>query len=291
MCILSRLFDHTFHEKTVLPHLLAEVGSDFREVDGCMGITVKCGDTNCVFEFIAYKYIGPVPEREENKTVTLADDDDPPDNDHSEQPQFIGRSQSMSSPHQFSASENSGTGLQSPSPNQSLTPGGVYDYGGTQTRPVLQRSKTVDYSPQAREQKQQGKRSLKSAKAPSVSRSVSVTNSSHTEGSSSDSNRRTYARESVSRESDHSNGGTTSLGKMGVAMPISGATAAGNEQRVGDTTRQSHHSDGSSSQRGKQTQRPRLSSSKSPLLSIEEGGTDDENESSLTSPPPVFSDQ
>ena len=51
-------------------------------------------------------------------------------------------------------------------------------------------------------------------------------------------------------ESEHSKGGTTSSGKMGVAMPISGATAVGNGQRVGDTTRQSHHSDGSSSQGG-----------------------------------------
>lgn len=58
-----RLFDHSFHEETVLPQLRAEVEPDFREVDGATGITVKCGDTNCVFEFVTYKYIGEVERK------------------------------------------------------------------------------------------------------------------------------------------------------------------------------------------------------------------------------------
>ena len=53
-----RLFDHTFHESTVIPALKEEVGTDFQTVDGCHGITVQCGDTSCVFEFITYKYVG-----------------------------------------------------------------------------------------------------------------------------------------------------------------------------------------------------------------------------------------
>ena len=67
-----------------------------------------------------------------------------------------------------------------------------------------------------------------------MSRSVSVTNSSHSiESSSSDSKCRTYASELVSRDN---NGGTASLVRTGGVQPMSSATVVGTESRCYDTS-------------------------------------------------------
>ena len=175
---IFRLFDHSFHENTVLPLLRAEVGPDFREVDGSTGITVKCGDTNCIFEFVTYKYIGEAQEEESDQpqTVTLAEllqnSNDEPHTDNDQHPMHVNRSQSMPVHSQYQDRESNSDSDRDPSSSLSplsasfspplhpavdpLEPGGVYNFGGGQNPPQLQQqNKTFDFSPQARSLKRQ----------------------------------------------------------------------------------------------------------------------------------------
>ena len=315
---LHRLFDHTYHEKTVLPCLRAEVGPDFREVDGCTGITVKCGDTICIFEFIAYKYIGETEKVEEPETFTLADlmeqqsNDDPPNNEAGDQhpPVFIGRSQSMPINAQPSETDQDTPPVISPPLTRPLEPGRVYDFGGTQhpqlqrqntLPPQLQQQGTFDFSPQARELKQ--RQMLKSARAFNRSASVqSPNNNQPVESSSSglrDSNRQRYTPESTATPGDgqRRDNSTTGASKPQQASELQQASASTGPNTVDmhwskqrtSTVRPassplSQGSGGPGSQRATSAQRRSLSSGKSPLLSIDEDGATDESESSLTSP-------
>ena len=115
-------------------------------MDGIKGITVNCGDIECVFQFVAYKFKGDRTKEEAPRTITAAElfqSGASPDNDrfrHSQSVPFGPRhgADDVDAPPQV---------------------GGVYDYGGQSTHPSIQRRNTVDasqqetheFSPQARE--------------------------------------------------------------------------------------------------------------------------------------------
>ena len=85
-----------------MPTLKEEVGTDFQIVDGCHGITVQCGDTSCVFEFITYKYIGKTEKHQPPQLRTLADileeEGEFPNDDFSSPPMIRDLRRSKSSP-------------------------------------------------------------------------------------------------------------------------------------------------------------------------------------------------
>ena len=138
------------------------MGTDFQEVDGCTGITVVCGDTSCVFEFVTYKYTGKTEEaRPVPKTITLEEllgppppgneREDTPDNDR---PVFIklNHSESVPESHRYPAQNR---GYPDPSLTSSLPPtmrpqysipSGEYSSQRypSQFRPALQRRHTFD---------------------------------------------------------------------------------------------------------------------------------------------------
>ena len=152
-----RLFDHTFHNTTVVPLLEDEIGTDIREVDGCSGITVKCGDTECVFEFIAYKYIGETTQEEEPKI----------DNEHNRgQPILIGPADNTRESRRSENDLDTSMPLSPPMVVNHhnmppLAPGGVYEFEDRSQPSVFQRQ-NKDYSPQARrEQKRNSTRRLR----------------------------------------------------------------------------------------------------------------------------------
>ena len=90
----------------MFPKLKAEVGPDFREINGVSGITVNCGDIECVFEFIAYQYTGETTKEEGPQRVMLRDlpeqtgSEAPYDNDQGSgsQPAHVARSQTVPVP-------------------------------------------------------------------------------------------------------------------------------------------------------------------------------------------------
>jgi hypothetical protein len=83
------LFDGSIHTETVVKDLKTELGEAAEvPVEGFSGIRVECGDTECIFEFVTYKYNG-----EKKKEVVFKP---PPNNEVPAQaPTNIERSQSM----------------------------------------------------------------------------------------------------------------------------------------------------------------------------------------------------
>ncbi|CAI8054891.1 hypothetical protein GBAR_LOCUS29945 [Geodia barretti] len=83
------LFDGSIHTETVVKDLKSELGDEAEvPVEGFSGIRVECGDTECIFEFVTYKYNG-----EKRKEVVFKP---PPSNEVPTQaPTNIVRSQSM----------------------------------------------------------------------------------------------------------------------------------------------------------------------------------------------------
>ena len=95
-----RLFDHKFHQETVLKDLKEEIGEDEIVVDGFPGIKVQCGKTSCIFEFITYKYKGKVKKEEAGTNRDQLESEQPmPDNDL--QRKQVSRSQSVPTPYQI----------------------------------------------------------------------------------------------------------------------------------------------------------------------------------------------
>ena len=311
----------------MLPMLRAEAAPDFREVDGFTGVTVKCGDTNCVFEFVTYKYIGDVEEEPpQPKTVTLAEllgtHSDPTDSD--QQPVFIemDRSQSLPASSQFPdarSARESYTGSDR-DPSTSLPPtapprfrqGGVYDIGGGgQRRPPIERRHTVDLSPHVRSLQRQetleAAEQAHSAAIPDNDRQAHFT--AHV-----DSNRLQYSEEPTSRLDGYTRNGTRRREieeRGGEADAREGAGSRGDTWTRGTTQTRgganSGHSvrparGGNSSGLHRAVQRPQLlSSTSTPLSSIEEDeinaevevyreANGDTSDSAVTSPPPVFED-
>lgn len=184
-----RLFDHSFHENTVLPQLRAEVEPDFREIDGATGITVKCGDTNCVFEFITYKYIGEVEK--EPKTTTQGTNNEPLSNASD-----VPLQAAVHHPQSMPQYSNSDFTQESFNRSNSLPlrplytmegpmkPGSTHNSKGP---PTLERHATFDFSPHARSLKRQ--RTLEAAATTSSS---STTPNNDLQIHSSDSNRQEY---------------------------------------------------------------------------------------------------
>ena len=287
----------------MLPMLRAEAAPDFREVDGFTGVTVKCGDTNCVFEFVTYKYIGDVEEEPpQPKTVTLAEHlgthSDPTDSD--QQPGFIemDRSQSLPASSQFPdarSARESYTGSDR-DPSTSLPPtapprfqqGGVYDIGGGgQRRPPIERRHTVDLSPHVRSLQRQetleAAEQAHSAAIPDNDRQAHFT-------ARVDSNREERGGEADAREGAGSRGDTWTRG----TTQTRGGANSGHSVRPARG--------GNSSGLHRAVQRPRLlSSTSTPLSSIGEDeinvevevyreANGDTSDSAVTSPPPVFED-
>ena len=94
---IFRLFDHKFHQETVLKDLKEEIGEDEIVIDGFPGIRVQCGETSCIFEFITYKYKGKVKKEEAGTNRDqLEFEQSMPDNDL--QQKQVSRSQSMPAP-------------------------------------------------------------------------------------------------------------------------------------------------------------------------------------------------
>ena len=315
LLIFIRLFDHTFHNNTVLPLLKAEVGPDFREVDGCSGLTVKCGDTDCIFEFVAYKYIGGTLKEEEQPKIETLEDlirRECPEYDN-DQPIFVGP------PDIQRETQQSETDLDSTSPltvhqprpiKQTVVP---LDVEGQSHSAGVQRQNTVDYSPQAREQKRRSSRKLRkmsSQPAGAKARMDCPNNDLQRAISTSecpDENRREYFLKAASskdectmepgekqpadnayREQTLNNGAgeslqTMSSGASNVGIHWSKQRMASSKPLATSETHGSHSRDAAKQRRSSSSTRPLLSS-------IDESGTNDENESTLTSPPPVFSD-
>ena len=76
--------------------LKKEIGDEEVIVDGFPGYRVKCGNTNCIFEFVTYKYKGKAKKEEpkeqlQGETVLL----DVPNNEMPPHPPSVHRSQSM----------------------------------------------------------------------------------------------------------------------------------------------------------------------------------------------------
>ena len=84
-----RLFNGSIHTETVVKDLRSELGDEAEvPVEGFSGIRVECGDTECIFEFVTYKYNG---ERRKEVVHKL-----PPSNEvPTPAPSNIERSQSM----------------------------------------------------------------------------------------------------------------------------------------------------------------------------------------------------
>ena len=219
------------------------MGPDFREVDGCTGITVKCGDTICIFEFIAYKYIGETEKVEEPETITLADLMEQQSNNNP--PVFIGHLQSMSNDQPSETDHYTSLIISSPLTHP-LVPGS-YTFCGTQ-HPQLQRQNipppqsqqqnTLDFSPQARELERKQKSAL-SSKASSRSVSVqSPNNDQPVESSSSglhDRNRQQYTQESSAKQGDRqtTDNGTTEASNLPQPSASTEPNTVGPQQRTG----------------------------------------------------------
>ena len=314
-----RLFDHDYHQKNVLPKLEAEVGPDFRLVDGQSGITVNCGDIECIFEFIAYQYTGETTKEEKPGTTTLADligqpdeDETMYDNDEASSQVHFSRSQSGPVNPRHSENDQEDSSLFSPPlvhPQLSeLQVGGVYDLSQHRAPPI-QRRNTVDvvprptaelhgghsrltqveqdFSPRAREMRMK----LKNSKQTALRKSISVAGSS--DRGTPDDDQPMYASESAT---SHSRSADTDESREPDNDRATGASEqphgpiAGDLQQARPFTRQQHVVQPADANRSSlaqsDTRRHRSSSSSRPLLSsIEESsGASDEND------PPVFTE-
>ena len=307
-----RLFDHTFHNTTVVPLLEDEIGTDIREVDGCSGITVKCGDTECVFEFIAYKYIGETTQEEEPKIETLGDlirQQPQYDNEHNRgQPILIGPADNTRESRRSENDLDTSMPLSPPMVVNHhnmppLAPGGVYEFEDRSQPSVFQRQNKVDYSPQAREQKRNSTRRLrKNSSLSTETIPIATSNNELAAANSSlefsDDYHHTYSLETASNETIIDNNQPEARCKSGASESlqtpesITDSSDASNigihwsKQKVKTlATAQTMYS------RQVQQHQGSSSSTRQLLSSIEESGSGDENESLLFSPPPVFSDQ
>ena len=310
-----RLFDHEYHDKTVLPELEAEIAPDFRVVDGQKGITVSCGDIECVFEFIAYQYTGETTKEERQGTTILADENEATyDNDGTSNQ--VSRSPSVPVNARHSENDQEDSSLFSPPlvhPQLSeLQVGGVYDFS-QQRAPSLQRSNTVDvvprprdmtemhgghhsrvtkmvedFSPRGREMRMRLKSSKRSTLTKSVSLAGSSDQSDNQQATESAANRSGGTADSDQPlEPDNDKATTSSASDLPLAGAIAGDASLHQQARPSSMHQEQLADTNRSSFAQSHTQRMGSSSSSHPLLSsIEESS--DANESA--SSPPVFSD-
>lgn len=277
-----RLFDHSFHEDTVLPRLRAEVEPDFREVDGAVGITVKCGDTNCIFEFITYKYIGEV-ERKPNATLvehTPGSNDEPltrmephtttQDGNRLQPMPVNSRARHLNSDfQQESLSHNdSDHDYSSLSPPLHPQQEPLQRMSSEAHLPKLEQ-RTFDLSPHARLKRQ---RTLEEA---TLCSSSNVPNND-LQVHSSDSNRREYTAEQGKRSN-----------QLEVDVHIGASASCAVSQGPNNTTR---HGTGGSNLHYQSQRSQTISSTAAtmPLSSIDEDGSYESTESSVLSPESVF---
>ena len=185
-----------------------------------------------------------------------------------------------------------------------LAPGGVYNFEDRTQQSVLQRQNTVDYSPQAREQKRKSTRRLtrknSSLSTETTSRSATTSNSTH-------NNDLVTTNSSLELPDDNHHTYSLDTAENGVVItdntePESRCKNKESESfKTPEPIRQIDTNDASnigthwSKQKvsySRRVQERRQSSSSTRLLpSIEESdNTSDDNELSLISPPPVFSD-
>ena len=76
---LFRLFDDKFHTDRVAKDLSEQLGDEANVmIDKFSGIRVKCGDTECVFEFVAYKYKGTSRDDDDDDESSDGDSNPPP---------------------------------------------------------------------------------------------------------------------------------------------------------------------------------------------------------------------
>ena len=124
------MFDGSIHTETVVRDLKSELGDEAEvPVEGFSGIRVECGDTECIFEFVTYKYNG---EKRKEEVVI----EQPPNNDvPTSPPSNIERSQSLPA---LALAEALGQHIL-----QSLISSTVL---ASKTTPPLVRSNTVDGS-------------------------------------------------------------------------------------------------------------------------------------------------
>lgn len=275
-----RLFDHSFHEDTVLPRLRAEVEPDFREVDGAIGITVKCGDTNCIFEFITYKYIGEV-ERKPNATLVEhmpGSNAEPVTTDHHLQdgnrlqPMPVNSRHSNSDFQRESLSQNDSdrdySSLSPPLQALHSIEEPLQRMSSKAHLPKLQQ-RTFDLSPHARLKRQ---RTLEEATKCSSSNVPNNDLQAH----SSDSNRRDYTAEQGKRSN-----------QLEVDVHIAASSSCAISQGPNNTTGSTRHETGGSNLHY-QSQRSSSAVATMPLPSIDEDGSYESTESSVLSPEAIF---
>ena len=125
------MFDGSIHTETVVKDLKTELGEAAEvPVEGFSGIRVECGDTECIFEFVTYKYNGEKRKEEEEVIEQLPNNDVP-----TSPPSNIERSLSLPAP---ALAEALGHHIL-----QSLISSTVL---ASKTTPPLVRSNTVDGS-------------------------------------------------------------------------------------------------------------------------------------------------
>ena len=266
----------------MLPQLRAEVEPDFREVDGAIGITVKCGDTNCIFEFITYKYIGEV-ERKPNATSVEhmpGSNAEPLTTDHHLQDENPLQPIPVNSQHldfqQQSLSHNDSDHDYS-SLSASLHPLHSMEEPLQQRRskahlPKLEQ-RTFDLSPRTRLLKRQ--KTLEEA----TLRSNSNIPNNDLQAHSSDSNRRQYTAEQGKRSN-----------QPAVDVHISASSSCALSQGPNNTTVSTRPGTGGSNSHYQSQRSQTISSTVAtmPLSSIDEDGSYESTESSVVSPEPVF---
>ena len=270
------------------------MGTDFQEVDGCSGITVICGDTTCVFEFVTYKYIGKTEEpNPEPKTMTLEEllgppppgneREDTPDNDR---PVFIKLNHSGSVPasHQYPAQN---MGHPEPYPSASLPPTlrpqyrippeefGSQQYP-SQSRPMLQRRHTFDQA------SSMGSQSHRPSLQYQHSVIASPLDSGNSQAGSFDSNRLSYMPEDNRMMTERVGGGkgewigNRSTGRVG---GVGGLRRRGRGGILSDSGREGGASISTQFLNGRRgSQRSRVQSSTSTVLS----SIEDEDETEMT---------
>ena len=299
----------------MLPKLKAEVGPDFRLVDGQSGITVNCGDIECVFEFIVYQYSGEPKLEEKQWTGTLADlmgqgdeGEASYDNDAaSNQMAQVTHSQAVPGASENDQDESS---FASPPPVVSeLQVGGVYDF--SQMRPSQAQRRNMpapipqpkastdegehsrlpqmedDFSPRAREMRMK----LKHSKRSTLRKSMSSTSSSERgpRGDNRYTAPSTTTQCSVADTDEPHQPDNDRDTSSSSEQPLITASSTTSGAQGSSDTRSSSASPVQRQVRLAQTRQQRSSSSSRPLLSsIEESSG---SEGSVVSPPPVFNEQ
>ena len=293
----------------MLPKLEAEVGPDFRLVDGQSGITVNCGDIECVFEFIVYQYSGEPKLEEKQWTGTLADLMGQGDEGEASYDNDAASNQTAHPTHSQAApraSENDQDESSFTSVFQ-LPVGGVYDFSQMRLQqaqkrntpaPIPQRLASSDegdhsrlpqmeddFSPRARERRMK----LKHSKRSTLRKSMSSTSSSE-RGPRGD-NRYTAPSTTThcsvaDTDEPHQPDNDRDTSSPSEQPLITAGSATSGIQGSSDT-RSSSASPVQRQVRLAQTRQQRSSSSSRPLLSSIEESSGSEGSESVVSPPPV----